>query len=263
MQWKSTFPARRVLSFILAFVYLGLFGCGGGGGGNSASAPPTLTGPPGGSILSGGVAESLLSGVDGEGEAWIGLIEADSARLVHSGSDTDADADLNKLPPASLESQSIITTRYSGFAHFTSSIDAANQPGQYMQWGKLTPEIPDAEAEYALEGAWTCTGCNGHGSINHGKASGQLDVDFVTLSGQASLTGDGLDFSTGLGLDKSLIIQDAGSTSLGYNGVDIPLQDVMTSGGIFGPDANEAGLLFGLISEDRVFTGAAIGTRTP
>lgn len=69
MQWKSTFPARRVLSFILAFVYLGLFGCGGGGGGNSASAPPTLTGPPGGSILSGGVAESLLSGVDGEGEA--------------------------------------------------------------------------------------------------------------------------------------------------------------------------------------------------
>lgn len=245
--------------YLLASTMPGLFGCGSGGGGSPASAPPAIGAPGIGSGLDEGHAADFLAELEGDGEPWIGLIEADSARLVLKGQNPETNAVLSKVPLADLTSESYIPSQYSRFAHFISSLDAVHEPGRYMLWGKLTPLLPVEGGRYTMQGAWTCTGCNGDASVDHGRLDGEINVNFVSLDGTTRLAGDGLEFSAGLELSKHHEIKHGLDVSARYNAIDQVIDTSVVTGGVFGPNAEEAGILFGFTSGSRVFTGTALG----
>lgn len=270
MQWESAIPARRVIHVILALVYLGLSGCGGGGGASSASAPPGSPndGSPGiagslGNVLDEGEAAALIAEIDGEGDARIFMIEADSATFSLNGQSPETNTLLSKMPSPVLSSMDLIPTEYSRFAYFTSALDEFQEPGRYLLWGRLAATTVKPEASYQLHGRWTCAGCTSDGRVLQGDASGSLDADFSALTGNFSLNGDRLTLNGDISIGKNLEFHEGSRFVAHFDGKEQVLSQHGIRGGFFGPEAIETGLLYGFGSDGRVFSGAAAGIMTP
>lgn len=252
--------ARRFGLIFLAFALPVLTGCGGGGGVNSASVPPQITSPSV-SGLDSGAAAALINDIEGTGTAWLAMIEADDGRFSLNGRDPGTNNLLAKLPDPAIESQTIIPTSYSRFAHFSAILSPDHDPGRYMLWGRLYETLPPGPLTYAMKGLWTCTGCEADGSIIQHQATGRLDLDAENSTGQFSFSGAGLALETELSLEKSGALTAGGRASLTYQNQSLDISDTRINGGVFGPNAEEAGLLFGVQTEDRTFSGAALGKR--
>ena len=112
-----------------------------------------------------------------------------------------------------------------------------------------------------MEARWTCVGCLPGDEIQHEEASGQLIITPDSEQGHLSLAGAGLNISAPLTLGKSGILNSTGGVAVLYNNEAIPVEQSDIRGGLFGAGAEEAGLLFGIIGGEKVFSGAALGTR--
>ena len=261
MQSVGTFRARRNSLFFLACVVNGLTGCGGGGGAGPASAPPSVIAPPIDDIGSGAAAE-LISELGGEGLAWIGLVNADNSAFTLSGRDPATNRVLAKLPEPAIESEMIIDTTYSRFAHFKSILDPVHDPGRYMLWGRLHEEPVSGQLRYDMEGLWTCTGCAEDGHIIQQQAGGRLNLDAQQAEAAFTFGGSGFEISATLDLHKSGTLNTTDVARLSYEGQVLDVETSRISGGIFGPAGEEAGLLFGITTIDKSFAGSALGVRS-
>ena len=261
MQSVGTIRARRNSLFFLACVVNVLAGCGGGGGAGPASAPPPVITPPIDDIGSGAAAE-LIGELGGEGLAWIGLVNADNGAFTLSGRDPATNRVLAKLPEPATESEMIIDTTYSRFAHFTSVLDPVHDPGRYMLWGRLQEEPVSGQLRYDMDGLWTCTGCAADGRIIQERADGRLDLDAQQAEAQFTFSDSSLEISATLGLHKSSTLSATDGARLSYAGQVLDIETSRISGGIFGPAGEEAGLLFGITTSNQSFAGAALGLKS-
>ena len=213
----------------------------GGGGAGPASAPPSVITPPIDDIGSGAAAE-LIGELGGEGPAWIGLVNADNGAFTLSGRDPATNRVLAKLPEPATESEMIIDTTYSRFAHFTSVLDPVHDPGRYMLWGRLHEEPVSGKLGYDMEGLRTCTGCAEDGHIIQHQAGGRLNLDAQQAEAAFTFGGSGFEISATLDLHKSGTLNTTDAARLSYEGQVLDVETSRISGGIFGPAGEEAGL---------------------
>ena len=240
----------------LVFAVSGLFGCGSGGGSGTASAPPDILGQ----FERGEARQLLLEQVEGSGSGLVEHLEADSASFREQGSNNNGNG-LTKLLPSIAEHTTDIPTEYSRYAYIRSAIDPEHDPGRYLLWGHLALSVPQGSASYAMRGDWTCAGCEGEDSITTGEASGELSVDFSALSGSLELSGEGLRLGSDLSFGDDYKVLGSSNFSASYNNIAQAIDSSEIRGGLFGDEAEEAGLLFGFSSGDKFFSGAILGER--
>ena len=258
MQSVNICRARRFGLISLALVYPVLTGCGGGGGARPASVPPPIT-PPGLPGLDEGAAAELIREIDGEGTAWIALIEADDGRFSLTGRDTETNDLLAKLPEPARESSTTIPTRYSRYAYFEAILSTGIDPGRYLLWGRLAEDLSPETLDYTMQGIWTCTGCRNDGRFIQHEASGRISLTPGSSEGVFTFGGAGFAMRADLSLDKSGLLQEAGPASVSFNSLPQAVDRTRIRGGVFGPRGEEAGVLFGINAETRTFSGVALG----
>jgi len=267
MHLTNLHPARRVDYVILAVVFPLLVGCGGGGGISITAPPPSNASLANQVSASQANTDQLFAKLSGEGERWIALMDSDSLNLRLNGNAENAEAVLRKLPPIAPYVTPEITTRYSRFGTLSLGLDQqGNDPGRIAVWGYLTESLPVTDMTYDMASLWHCVGCGGVFNTHTGTARGALTLTSEFQRATIQLNGDELSLTAALRLDDNNKFQLAGEMALYYEGIkQIPDTQIVT-GTLFGPAANEAGLVFGLETDQGVlFSGMAIGgaTSTP
>ena len=255
-------PTRRRIILCLVLCVTGIVGCGGGGG-SSAPVPP-ITNPisGGGSVLDQGKAASLFDSIDGRGEAWLGLVDSDSGFFHLTGEDPETNEILEKIPD--LDPDKSITREFSRLDFIPPPLVNSSDPGRYLLLGRLSPQLPDAAVEYDLSGHWTCAGCRENLSVINGALSGRLQVDGTAETAHLYL-GDGrIDLNADLNFGKNAEIDTASSTQLRFDDQDLTIIRSKILGGLFGLNAQEAGVLFGIADDQGwVLSGGASGVQKP
>ena len=252
--------------FCFLFILLFFAGCGGGGTGTANQQITTSlqqTEPQIGFIF--GRFESF----DG-GQASAYAIDVNSGALRFIDPEEDLYSFLSKQPdsinqqiisPNGDHSYSALTHLYHDIGHSpqdTRSADSFNHidPGHFFLWGHQTLTQP-APSDYELETLWFCGDC----AVSFGQDKALL-----------SLTGDGARLSMTTN-ERQLILPlsiEGGTlrhndnkpqlTSLPHS-QDLDLSQWQATGGFFGPDAEEAGLIFSLFYDQSVFSAAGIGQK--
>lgn len=255
-------PTRRLIILCLVLCVTGIVGCGGGGG-SSASVPP-VTNPidGGGSVLDQGKAASLFDSIDGRGDAWLGLVDSDSGFFHLTGEDPETNEILDKIPD--LDPDKSITRQFSRLDFIPPPFVNSSDPGRYILLGRLAPQLPDTAVEYDLSGHWTCAGCRENLAVTNGALSGHLLVNSGAETATLHL-GDGrIDLNADLNFGKNAEIDTVTSTQLRFDDQDLTIIRSKILGGLFGLNAEEAGLLFGVADDQGwVFSGGASGVQTP
>ena len=264
MHLTNLHPARRI-DFVSLVVALPLLvGCGGGGG-VSITAPPAS--PVGiANLASQATAnqintDQLFAKLSGEGDRWIAVMDSDSLNLRLNGNVENAESVLRKLPPIAPYVTPEITTRYSRFGTLSLGLDQQlDDPGRVAVWGYLSESLPAADMTYDMASLWHCVGCGGVFNTRTGTARGALTLTSEYQRALIDLNGDDLHLTATLSLDDNNQLDLSGDMSLYYEGVkQIPHAQTLT-GTLFGPDANEAGLVFGLETDQGIlFSGMALG----
>jgi hypothetical protein len=261
MHLTNLHPARRIDRVILAIVLPLLVGCGGGGG-SSVIAPPIST-----TNLSSQVAanqintDQLFAKLGGEGERWIAIMDSDSLNLRLDGSAENAEAVLRKLPPIAPYVTPDITTRYSRFGTLSLGLDQqADDPGRIAVWGYLSETLPVTDMTYDMTSLWHCVGCGGIFKTRTGTARGDLTLMPGDKRAIIDLIGDDLELTAALQLDQNNQFHLTGDIDLHYEGAKQNPDTQIITGALFGPDASEAGLVFGVQTDQGLlFSGMAIG----
>lgn len=259
MWLTGSLRARRTGYFFLALFVFGLSSCRGGSGGNSAPVPPQVTAPlpPG---ISGAAAE-LISELGSTGKAWFGLVEGDTGEFSLTGENPETNTILQKLPDHDQQSLDFIPSSFSRFAYFRSPLGGVRDPGRYLLWGRQSGHVPPDPVHYDLKALWTCLGCTSAGESIHNMADGRLDLLPASERAELFLNGHGLDLQASLLLGKTGALIATGETVLRYEQSLLDIQQTEIHGSLFGSQAEETGLLFSIAADDRIFTGAALGTR--
>ena len=262
MHLTNLHPARRI-DYVTLVVVLPLLVGGGGGGGVSITAPP-----PSANSLTNQVSanqihtDQLFAKLSGEGDRWIAVMDSESLSLRLDGNVENAEAVLRKLPPIAPYITPEITTRYSRFGTLSLGLDQqANDPGRIAVWGYLTESLPVTDMTYDMASLWHCVGCGGFFKTRTGTARGALILNSEYQHATIDLNGDDLHLTATLRLDDNNQFHLDGEMSLYYEGTKQIPNAQTVAGTLFGPDANEAGLVFGLETDQGVlFSGMAIGT---
>lgn len=243
-------------------MYPVLSSCGGGGG-TSASAPPSLSlnQPEIQSLLNGNAAGVLFQDIPGEGPRWLGLVDGDSGYIPLRGNSVGTEDTLTKLP--TLTSIDGITTEFSKISYMQNQLNNIQDPGRYILWGKRSNLIPPDSISFTLKGQWTCTYCATETYLRRGALTGQLLLNPIDDVVEVTLNGDGLQVRADLERDKNNQLSSRlMPKELQLDGITLtPIRsDIL--GAVFGPEAQEAGLIFGIADDQgRVFTGGATGTK--
>lgn len=264
MQQVLFHPARRL---VLGFLVLSsvLTGCGGGGGSGSAAVPLPVSPSAGGSALGGGAAARLLGSLSKAGQPWLAMVDADSGRFSLTGVSPQTNTVLAKQPAFKPHGVSHFSPRYSRFSHIRGTINPLQRdPGRYLLWGNRMQTKPATSATYAMAGPWSCVGCGASHDVFEQQASGSLKVDFDSGAAALALAGEGLQLETAVRLGSSgvLSLENASTVQLQMDGKALAVHHGAIHGGLFGPAAEEAGLLYGFRSTDgKTISGAALGAR--
>lgn len=246
-------------------------GCGGGGGdqplASMVTAPPPETNT--------GAADSLFASLtDDPGLQDIGyVIDTDSGQIYVFNDRESLNLFLVKQPattefllPVSAEiwgaelsaSEALRLTYIHSDA---AAIDADLFPhGKYLLWGRLWTAYPKfGTADYPLHGLWQCQQC----AADTGTLNGHLTVHFEQLSASMTVisTDSGSPF---LQADGAWIVGQDGLTPSGDLSVNREGQNPIISswqgtGGLFGTNGQEAGLLVYIPLDDGAVTAAMIG----
>ena len=262
MQWARPMPTRRRIILCLVLCVTGIAGCGGGGG-SSAPVPP-VTNPinGGGSVLDQGKAASLFDTITGDGEAWLGLVDADSGFFHLTGEDPETNEVLDKIPDPD-QSRSI-TRQFSRLDYIPPPLINASDPGRYLLLGRLAPSLPETTINYDLSGHWTCAGCSENLSLLDGALTGRLVLDGGAETARLHLGDDRIDINADLTFGKNAEITNVGSTELRFDDQDLTVIRSKILGGLFGRNAEETGVIFGIADDQGwIFSGGASGTIKP
>lgn len=264
MQTVRSHPAGRLSIITLIIMLSGLAGCGGGGG-SSASVPPSISSSASSvSILDQGRAAELFDDISGDGKAWLSMIDADSAIFRLTGVEHTTNSILSKLPPA--DQQRSITNTYSRLSYYPAASNSIADPGRYMLWGKLSPaDIAVRQAissvQFPMQGHWTCVNCPNENIPLHGDLNGQLAVDFTASTADLNVQGNGLELTSNLSLSKNNELTNLAHPSVTLNSTPLTLIRSSLLGGVFGPTANEAGVMFGVVDTNgSIISGGVAGT---
>lgn len=251
---------RRLFIFFLTFVVIGLAGCGGGGG-SPASVP--LSSNASGSVLDQGQAATLFSQLSGQGQSWLAMVEGDSGIFRLNGQSQNTNSILSKLPNA--DPARSITRTYSQLQYYPAPSNSIDDPGRYMLLGRLTSGDVLSTAtqrvfNYGMSGHWSCSNCGGAVQLRQGTLAGSLAVDLDQSRGVVDLAGDGLTLNNNLDLSKTSELSATSLPQISLDGTALtPIRSEFL-GGLFGPNAQDAGVLFGIAdNQGRVFSGQAIG----
>jgi hypothetical protein len=261
MHLTNLYPARRIDHFILVVVLPLLVGCGGGGG-SSIIAPPISTTNLISQVAANQVnTDQLFAKLGGEGERWIAVMDSDSLNLRLDGNADNAEAVLRKLPPIAPYVSSEITTRYSRFGTLSLGLDQqSDDPGRIAVWGYLSKTLLITDMTYDMTSLWHCVGCGGVFETRTGIARGDLTLMPEDRRAMIDLIGDDLNLAATLQLDKNNQFHLSGDIALHYEGIKQNPDMQMITGALFGPDASEAGLVFGIETDQGLlFSGMAIG----
>lgn len=264
MQQSRPLPARRLICYGLVLYVIGLTGCGGGGG-SSAPVPPVTNPIGGGAVLDQGSAGSLFDTIDGEGEAWLSLVDADSGFFHLNGEDPNTNDILDKIPDP--DPNRTITRQYSRLSYIPPSSINPHDPGRYLLYGRLANTnlagLQDLTLRYDLRGHWTCAGCRDVLPVIHGNLEGGLNIDINTETAVLNLIGHDIDISADLSLAKNGVLDHAENVQVSFDGSDLNIIRSRIMGGLYGDHADEAGILFGLTdSRGWVFSGGASGEQS-
>ena len=130
--------------------------------------------------------------------------------------------------------------------------------------GRLATQLPEAAVEYELSGHWTCAGCRENLSVINVELSGQLQVDGSAETARLYLGGGRIDLNADLNFGKNAEIDTVTSTQLRFDDQDLTIIRSKILGGLFGLEAQEAGVLFGIADDQGwVFSGGASGVQKP
>ena len=138
-------------------------------------------------------------------------------------------------------------------------VDSFNQidPGHFFLWGYQT-NAPPTSLDYELETLWFCGDCD----VSFGQDSARLSVTGDEAS--LSMTTDERHLILPLSLSSGGLIHNDISPVLRAVGSsqDLSISQWQASGGFFGPEAEEAGVIFSLFYDQSVFSAAGSGTKT-
>jgi hypothetical protein len=207
----------------------------------------------------------LFGDISGGGTPWLAVVDEDSGAFRLTGNGQDADSILVKLPNP--DAGRSITRTYSQLQYYPAVSNLAGDPGRYMLLGRLVSStVLEASVvrsfNYGMEGHWSCVACPGEGGaeLRHGQLSGQLDVNIDNARATLDLSGDGLTLSHTLNLVKNSELSSTALPQITLDEVTITPVESRFLGGLFGPEAEEAGVLFGITDDQgSIFSGQAIG----
>ena len=264
MQKIGENPARRRLFFILAVVLPSLSACGGGGSSSAAAPPNNSTTNPisGGGILDGGVAGILFQNVQGDGDPWLSLVESDNGFIPAQGNAGDINKALSKYPtPQPIKG---ISTTFSKISYISSQLSQLQDPGRFILWGIQAGKPTFNQINYQLHGQWSCVLCNANGLLGSGSLDGNISVDIQNKNAELQLSGDGLTMEFDLQLDRDLAFFSKNLPNLiSLDGTALRAICSNLHGALFGPNAEEAGALFGIADDTgKVFAGAVVGKQS-
>ena len=251
----------------LCCLYLFLFAnCGGGGTGSSnnpLAVSPSADAPE-------------IEFIFGRFTSFDGAIESSYAIDVNSGALTIINPEdelygfLSKQPDISTRtiispngeaSYSALTHLYhnvGGEAAITRSADAFNQidPGHFFLWGLEGPR-PAGTLDYELEALWFCGDCE----QSFGQDTALLSVSGETASLSMSTTERQLIFP--LILDGGALIHTDIKPQFKslIDEAELNPSQWQAKGGFYGPNAEEAGVIFSLFYDQSLFSAAAIGSQ--
>ena len=132
------------------------------------------------------------------------------------------------------------------------------ESGKYFLWGYRSESLqPQASLSYDMQANWRCAGC----SQSEGTATGALQLDLARSQAHFNLASPVLTLETVLDLtQKNQLHRQLGSnTQVTVDGKTLTHDGLAVQGGIFGPDGQNAGLVFGFRDDDTHITGIATG----
>ena len=137
-------------------------------------------------------------------------------------------------------------------------LDGVNQsdPGHFFLFGKATP-APDTPMRYQMMSRYYSSHC----AQNFGSATGTLDFQSSDGAVLLSLTNDEitLELPYHLSDDGMAVSLSVNGASFTKNGVAQEIQSGTGAGHFFGPEAENSGVLFSLLQNEGLISGAAIG----
>ncbi len=266
MHPTSLYPARRMFQFTLAVCLPLLVGCGGGNDVFVSAPPPTGVNLTDLSQATQLQVDHLFAKLNGDGDKWITIIDSDSLNLKLEGKTDDATigARLRKLPPISDYASDNVTNIFSRFGTISSPLDnQADIAARLVVWGYQASALPDHNVTYQITSLWNCVACDGAFETRNGQANGALHLTPDNKQASLNLAGDGLSLDAAMRLDDQINFHVLGDVRLVFESNIKQLDHQFINGTLFGPDANEAGMVIGLETDQgALFSIMALGQTT-
>lgn len=259
-------PPKAVLFVIMSY-YLFLSGCGGGGGGTS---PPLSLDTTAATITPASISflyEDFPQFAGAENRAF--TVDVATGQVTTFTDDASVRRFLNKQPDPLANGlyPSDVDDVYVGFSHLTHQLGQNNVPaqislgdvnqsdaGQYFLFGRAGP-APVEDMNFIMQSRYFCSHCR----TNFGTASGQLRFDSHGNSAELTLANDEVALAIPFALDGPPALDTA--ISFHKDGTAQPITAFESVMEFFGPDAQNAGVLFSIYQQDGHLSGAAVGHR--
>ena len=132
--------------------------------------------------------------------------------------------------------------------------------GKYFLWGYLSESLPQTPSlSYDMNARWRCMGC----SNPSGTASGRLLLNLAENQAEFSLNSNAFSLRTALEFSQKNQLQKhiTSDSEVRINGETVQMDKLAVRGGIFGPEGQNVGLVFGFRNSDTHVTGIATGQR--
>ena len=114
-----------------------------------------------------------------------------------------------------------------------------------------------------MQGHWTCVNCPNEEIPLHGNLNGQLAVDFAASTAGLNVQGDGLALTSNLSLSKNNELTNITHPTVTLNATQLTLIRSTLLGGVFGPTANEAGVMFGVVDTNGSIISGGVVSNSP
>ena len=239
-----------------------------GGGGTSSSNSPLIVSPS--------TDDPQIEFIFGRFISFDGAIASSYAIDVNSGALTIIDPEdelygfLSKQPdiatreillPHEEASYSALTHLYHNIGAEIANRPSTNQfnqidPGHFFLWGLEGPQ-PTGTLDYELETLWFCADC----AQSFGQDKATLSLDGTTASLSMTTAERQLIFPL-IFNENGLVHHDSKPQFKSLvDDVDLDPLQWQAKGGFYGPNAEEAGLIFSLFYDQSLFSAAGIGAQ--
>ncbi len=137
---------------------------------------------------------------------------------------------------------------------------SAQTHGKYLIWGYLTDNLPDRSAiNYQITASWHCSGCK----ERIGAAKGTVRLHLVDQRAVVNFASKQLSLQTSLNMTEKNQLRYHPDTKaeILIEGKKITPRHLTLRGGLFGPQAENIGMIFGISTQDRRLSGIVLGNQ--